>query len=596
MTVYAYDDSSRYVKTYETTLKKLSKDCDEFVNACDYDTEGSVIGYNALRFACGAELAQTKRMKFSTLTKDDLKKAFETLDSPNTPMIESGLTRHELDWIWGINTSKALSTSARHTLRRFIMLSAGRVQTPTLSFLVQREREIRAFTPETYYEIFILFEKDGMEVRAKFPDRLGEKQESERIKKDCDGKNGTVVAVKKKKRSITPPIPMDLGILQSECYKNFKFSPKRTQKIAQSLYEAGVISYPRTSSQKLPKSIDFKGILRRLKNEYPLADEILRKGKFTPIQGKKKDPAHPAIHPTGELKKVAGAEKKVYDLIVHRFISHFGERAVKESIRAEIKVDVHIFLARGIRTVKKGWLRYYGDYVKSEDKPLPDLIEGEEVQIDEVVVEEKETTPPPRYNPASVIKEMEKLGIGTKATRAATVDRLYNRNYIKGGRIEVTELGERIINTLERYCKEIISVKLTRHFENEMERVYQEKAERREIIEEAKTKLTKIFKEFRSNEEKIGKEIAEAFRITQQNKNTLGTCPKCGGELRIVRSKKTGKRFVGCSNYPKCTNSFPLPQRGTVTLTKKLCECGYPIVRIGRWRFCINSNCPKKKN
>ena len=592
--VYKYDEKSKYVKDYETTLKKLAKECDEFINACDYDTEGSVIGYNALRFACRTDPKKAKRMKFSTLTENELREAFANLHSPNFPMIESGLTRHELDWIWGINTSKALSSSIERTIGKFIMLSAGRVQTPTLYFLVRREKEIRAFNPEIYYELFILFEKDRIEVKAIYDQRL-KKEEAEKIKKDCEGKDGIVNEIRKTKRTIRPPIPMDLGILQSECYKNFGFSPKNTQKIAQSLYESGLISYPRTSSQKLPKTIDFKGILKNLKKAYPLAEEILERGKFVPTQGKKEDPAHPAIYPTGELKKIYGNEKKVYDLIVHRFISHFSENAVKESIRADIKVDKYIFVARGIRTIKEGWLRYYGMYTKSEDKILPDLSKGEMISIDDIVIEEKETKPPPRYNPASVIKEMEKLGIGTKATRASILDILYNRIYIKGTQIEVTELGETIINTLERYCQDIISVKLTRHFEKEMETVYQGDAQREEIIKEAKTKLTTIFKDFRNKEDEIGKEIAEAFIKTEKNNNIIGKCPECGEDLRIITSKKTRKRFVGCSNYPKCKNSFPLPQRGKIANTKKICECGYPILRIGRWQFCINPQCPKKR-
>ncbi len=593
--VYDYNKSSKYVKKYETTLKKLSKDCDEFVNACDYDTEGSVIGYNALRFACGADPKKTKRMKFSTLTKGDIQEAFENLHSLNFAMVESGLTRHEMDWIWGISTSKALSSSVETALGRFVMLSAGRVQTPTLYFLVKREKEIGAFEPETYYKAYIFFTKDEIEVKAVHSGRL-EKDEAEKIEKDCKGKDGIVDKVTRKKRTRKPPIPMNLGILQSECYKNFRFSPKKTQKIAQSLYESGLISYPRTSSQQLPKSIDFKGILTRLKKQYPLVGDILKKKKLVPRQGKKKDPAHPAIHPTGELGKMSKNEKRVYDLIVHRFMSHFADISVKERIKVDIDVNGYIFLARGTQTLKQGWLKYYGRYTKQKKRKLPDLNENEEIPIDKLEIQEKQTQPPPRYNPSSVVKEMERLGIGTKATRASILDTLYNRNYIKGGRIEVTELGKRIIGTLEKYCEDIVSVELTKHFEEEMEKVYEGETKREEVIEEARTKLVKIFKKFRKKENEIGKEIADAFKITQRNKRIVGECPECGGDLKIVTSKKTGKRFVGCSNYPKCNNSVPLPQKGKISKTKKVCECGYPVLRIGRWTFCINPKCPKKED
>ncbi|KYK36638.1 MAG: hypothetical protein AYK18_11355 [Theionarchaea archaeon DG-70] len=582
-----------YAKNYIRNLEFLAEKADLFINACDYDVEGSVIGYNALRFACDADISTSKRMRYSTLTVSDLKSAFENLEGPGQSMIEAGLARHELDWIWGMNTSKALSTSLKTAVGQFKLLSAGRVQTPTLVFLEKREEEIEEFVPEPYWEIIIEFEKDGILVQAKYPKRLKKEEEAKKIYEACLNKKGVVTDLQQKKKKRYPPIPMDLGLLQSECWKNFGMSPQVTQKLAQGLYEMGVISYPRTASQKLPYKLNFKRIVENLtKNPAytTFAQEILHT-ELKPVQGKKDDPAHPAIHPTGETpKKLTGGLEKVYDLIVKRFFSGFAPPSVYQSTKVEITVGEYPFYAQGSVTVKEGWLRYYREYAKISEEPLPDLKKGEELDVTPKILS-KMTKPPPRYNPASAVKMMEKLGIGTKATRAQIVDILYERGYVEGKKIEVTSLGKKTVEALRKNCPQIVSVKLTRHFEKEMDEIYEGKKEREEVIEEAKEELTEIFDKFKEKETEIGKTIYEGLKETRDKKNVVGKCPECGSELRIIRSKKTKKRFVGCSGYPDCTKSYPLPQKGKVTPTGEVCTCGAPVVKISRRNYCINPEC-----
>lgn len=582
-----------YAKNYIKNLEFLAKKADLFINACDYDVEGSVIGYNALRFACDADISSSKRMRYSTLTVSDLKSAFENLEGPGHAMIEAGLARHELDWIWGMNTSKALSTSLKTAVGQFKLLSAGRVQTPTLVFLEKREEEIEEFVPEPYWEIIIEFEKDEILVQAKYPKRIKKEEEAKKIYEACLNKKGVVTDLEQKKKKRYPPIPMDLGLLQSECWKNFGMSPQVTQKLAQGLYEMGVISYPRTASQKLPYKLNFKRIVENLtKNPAytTFAQEILHT-ELKPVQGKKDDPAHPAIHPTGETpKKLTGGLEKVYDLIVKRFFSGFAPPSVYQSTKVEITVGEYPFYAQGSVTVKEGWLRYYREYAKISEEPLPDLKKGEELDVTPKILS-KMTKPPPRYNPASAVKMMEKLGIGTKATRAQIVDILYERGYVEGKKIEVTSLGKKTVEALRKNCPQIVSVKLTRHFEKEMDEIYEGKKEREEVIEEAKEELTEIFDKFKEKETEIGKTIYEGLKETRDRKNVVGKCPECGSELRIIRSKKTKKRFVGCSGYPDCTKSYPLPQKGKVTPTGEVCTCGAPVVKISRRKYCINPEC-----
>lgn len=582
-----------YAKSYMKNLEFLGKKANLFVNACDYDVEGSVIGYNALRLACKADISQSKRMRYSTLTAKELKSAFETLEDPGYSMIEAGLARHELDWIWGMNTSKALSTSLKTAVGQFKLLSAGRVQTPTLIFLEEREEEIEAFVPEPYWEVVIEFEKDGITVEAKYPERLKSEEEAKKIYEACLGGKGVVTGLEKKKRKRPPPVPMDLGLLQGECWKNFRLSPQNTQKLAQGLYEMGVISYPRTASQKLPFTLNFKGILKGLQQnpEYTgFAGEILDT-KLQPVQGKKDDPAHPAIHPTGEQpKKLTPGLQKVYDLIVKRFFAGFAPVSVYQSTKVEITVGEYPFYAQGNVTLEEGWLRYYKQYAKISEEPLPHLEKGEELDITPEILS-KMTKPPPRYNPASAVKMMEKLGIGTKATRAQIIDILYERGYVEGKQIEVTTLGRKTAEALKKNCPQIASVKLTRHFEKEMDDIYLGKKERESVIEEAREDLTEIFAKFKEKEAEIGKIIYEGLRETMDKKYVVGKCPECGSDLRIIRSKKTKKRFVGCSGYPKCSKAYPLPQKGKVEPTGETCACGAPVVKLSGRKYCLNPEC-----
>jgi DNA topoisomerase-1 len=582
-----------YAKNYTKNLEFLAKKADSFVNACDYDVEGSVIGYNALRLACKADIAESKRMRYSTLTAPELRAAFENLEDPGYSMIEAGLARHELDWIWGMNTSKALSSSLKTAVGQFKLLSAGRVQTPTLIFLDKREKEIEEFVPEPYWEVVIEFEKDGMTVQAKYPERLKTEEEAKKIYEACLGGEGVVTGLEKKKKRRAPPIPMDLGLLQAECWKNFKLSPQNTQKLAQGLYEMGVISYPRTASQKLPPSLNLRKIVEDLAQnpEYTgFAHEILQTNVRS-TQGKKDDPAHPAIHPTGEQpKKLTDALKKVYDLAVKRFFAGFAPVSVYQSTKLEVTVGEYPFYAQGNITVEEGWLRYYRQYAKIKEEPLPNLEKGEVLKVKPDLLS-KMTKPPPRYNPASAVKMMEKLGIGTKATRAQIIDILYGRGYVEGKQLEVTALGRKTVEALKTNCPQIASVRLTRHFEKEMEDIRAGKKEKKEVIEEARKDLVGIFEKFKAKEAEIGKTIYEGLKETMDKENMVGTCPECGSPLRIIRSKKTRKRFVGCSSYPKCNKSYPLPQRGKVVPVGEVCGCGAPVVKISGRKYCLNPAC-----
>jgi DNA topoisomerase-1 len=590
---YTIGKNNMHTKEYIETLKSLSKGATALVSATDYDIEGAVIGYTAIRYACTADMKKAKRMKFSTLTTSELKHAFENLHEMDMEMVEAGLTRHELDWLWGMNTSKALTASVKKASGWFKLLSAGRVQTPTLDFLVRREAEIQSFKSQPFWILTLSFSRDGITVIAEYPEKIFDREKAEQIYNECLGKDVSVKEIEKDEYSRPPPIPFDLGLLQSEAYRCFGFTPKRTQEIAQKLYENSYISYPRTSSQKLPEDLGFKSILESLSKKFPLAFEIL-KTSLVPRQGKKEDPAHPAIYPTGELpKKLDSDEGRLYDLIVSRFMAVFAPPSQHESTKLTITTGPHDFFTIGRKTLSEGWMRYY-KYSASEDVSLPPLSMGERVELSSLNLSQKETKPPPRYNPSSVIKQMEKLGIGTKATRASILDILYERKYIEdllGRQIAATSLGKKIVEALETHCPRIVSVRLTRFFEHEMELVARREKRREEVLAEAELELKRIFMEFKVQEEAIGKTIVDAL----SEKKVVSICSSCRGDLQITYSPKNKSRFIGCSNYPECKITYPLPARGKIAFKDEVCDaCGAPILK-GRHEYCINPECPKLK-
>lgn len=635
--VYVAEKGKSYAKDYIKALATLAKKADEFIVACDYDTEGEVIGYTALKYACGVDPSKAKRMKFSALTKKDLLKAWYNLEPTiNFGMADAGIARHVLDWYWGVNLSRALTSAIKRASGKWMVLSTGRVQGPTLKFLVEREKEIQNFKPTPYWVIKMLLEKNGEQYTAVYEkERILDENEAKRIVEEAKKGPAFVEKVNVKQQKRNPPVPFDLGTLQREAYSAFGYSPKKTLELAQKLYEKGYTSYPRTSSQKLPKNLNFRSIIQNLAKlpEYkPFAHELLGKEKLKPVEGKKDDPAHPAIYPTGELPKpgeLTKDEQNLYDLIVRRFLALFMEPAVREIMKVIINSNNHRFILSGARTLKEGWLKVYGKYVKFDEVILPPFNEGEPVKVLQIRREKKKTKPPARYSPAAVIKKMEDLGIGTKATRAQILETLYQRGYIEGKKkIKVTPLGMRVVEALEKNVPDIVSVELTRAFEEKMEEIMAGKAKRDEVIEESKEQLIKILKVFKEKELDIGKMLLETTgtgvttsktnakkagavkELTEEGEKAVekavdtgkrkkplvvGKCPKCGGDLVIRYNRKTGKRFVGCSNWPKCNVTYPILQRGEVIPTNKTCCNGAPVVKIREknreYEICLDMNC-----
>lgn len=590
-----------FSKKYLENIKTLAKKADGFVVATDLDIEGETIAYNIIRFACKQKDA--KRMKFSTLTKGDLVKSYENL-SPTIihGLANAGITRHMLDFYWGINMSRALTTAVK-VAGQYKILSAGRVQGPALHFLATREKQIQAFKPTPFWQIELVPKE--YKFRARYEEeKIWEREKAVKIKRDCNGKDAKVGDITKKEYKQKPPTPFNLTDLQVEAHKLFKMIPKETQAIAQDLYLGAAISYPRTSSQKLPKEIDYKTILEKLKQnaDYKKSAEfLLAKKELKPNDGKKTDDAHPAIFPTGERPKdLTPKKKKIYDLIVKRFMAVFGKPAVRETNTITLVIDDYKFILEGKRTITPNWFDLYEPYVKLEEVTLPEMNVGDIIIVKDIDMLSKETQPPSRYNEASIIKELEKRNLGTKATRANIIENLYKRGYLQDKRIEVTELGLQVIETLDKFSPELISENLTRDVEADMDKIEKGNLESNSVLKKSETDLKGILTNFKKHEKDIGASLLGSIRSTLEQANLIGKCPKCDEGNLVMKRGKFG-RFIACDQYPECKIIISIPQAGMVKSAGKLCpDCNYPMINMIRARkkpmeLCPNKNCKSKQ-
>ncbi len=580
-----YGRQARWIQAISTIASRA----DRYVNACDYDVEGSLIGYTILRYTCHGAHSRAQRMKFSTLTEKEIRNAYRTL-SPKLDLglVEAGRCRHELDWLYGINLSRLLTESPLKQNRGYATLSTGRVQGPTLNFIVEREEDIQCFTPTPFWTIQATIQHGGDEYLVEYEkEKIATLADATRVVDDS--KDAHVEVANRESRSIQqpPPYPFNLSSLQAEAYRHFGYTPARTLSIAERLYLDALISYPRTSSQKLPPDIGYMEILRGICNrpQYrSLALQLVNEGALRPTQGPKEDPAHPSVYPTGESpkKNLTEPEAKLLDLIVRRFMATFAESSLYETTKLTLSRDPHQFFMRGSRVVREGWIEYYKSYASDDSQNLPDLRVGDKVPINKIEALEKFTQPPPRYNPSSILRKMEDENIGTKATRAEIIEILYRRGYIKDTRIHATPLAVKVISVLGKHCPPIIEPSFTARLEASMENIQTLQTTRTQVLAEAIEHLRPVMLGLIATEDEIGTELAEIVSSQRIANITLEQpCPQCGSKLKIIRSRQSGKRFIGCTGYENgCRFTLPLPQYGNLKITQNRCKvCGFQLVQ-----------------
>ena len=587
-------------KGVANAVKSLAKKADRVVIATDFDREGELIGVEALSLTFEANprlIDHVERSRYSALTKGEVTRAFDNLVDVSRELADAGEARQDIDLIWGATLTRWVSRATKRYGSAF--LSVGRVQSPTLVLIAERERERRAFVPEPYWELVGTLRNGGdpfsvHHAHGRFKDEAEAREAHQNLTDTA-----TVTEVKQKSATRPPPTPFNTtGFLTAAA--SLGIGPSRAARIAEDLYTDGYISYPRTDNTVYPRSLDLRevlGQLKRVEGVGQYAEKLLASDKLSPTRGKRETTDHPPIYPTGyaSRKALRDDQWKIYQLVVRRFLATLSGPA--KTLRTTLRFDSggEPLTTSGTVVTEEGWLGVYF-YGRRADEELPALNEGDEVDVLEAEVLSKETQPPGRYGQGRLIKLMEDFGLGTKATRPNIIQNLYDRGYVHDDPLIPTEKGIALARALKAFASEIASHEMTSELETSMDAISEGKTSKENVVDESRDVLRRVYENLIEAE----KEFADIVWDGIRGDETLGKCPESGHNLIIRRNRKSGKRFVGCEGYPECRVTYPLPQKGTIIPLHTQCDaCGSPEIKVlgGKrpWVTCINIDCPKKQ-
>ncbi|WP_187908194.1 type I DNA topoisomerase [Helicobacter pylori] len=576
---------------------ELSKKASTTYIATDEDREGEAIGYHV---ACliGGKLESYPRIVFHEITQNAILNALKTPRQIDMSKVNAQQARRFLDRIVGFKLSSLIASKITKGL------SAGRVQSAALKLVIDREREIKAFKPLTYFTLDAYFEPHleaqlisykGNKLKAQ---ELIDKKEAQEIKNELEKESYTISSIiKKSKKSPTPP-PFMTSTLQQSASSLLGFSPTKTMSIAQKLYEGvatpqgvmGVITYMRTDSLNIAKEA-LEEARNKILKDYG-KDYLPPKAKVYSSKNKNAQEAHEAIRPTSivlepnALKDYLKPEElKLYTLIYKRFLASQMQDALFESQSVVVACEKGEFKANGRKLLFDGYYKILGN--DDKDKLLPNLKENDPIKLEKLESNAHVTEPPARYSEASLIKVLESLGIGRPSTYAPTISLLQHRDYIKVEKKQISALGSafKVIEILEKHFEEIVDSKFSASLEEELDNIAQNKADYQQVLKD-------FYYPFMDKIEAGKKNI-----ISQKvHEKTGQSCPKCGGEL-VKKNSRYGE-FVACNNYPKC-KYVKQTENANDGAKQELCEkCGGEMVqkfsRNGAFLAC--NNYPECKN
>ncbi|WQW09502.1 type I DNA topoisomerase [Helicobacter pylori] len=576
---------------------ELSKKASITYIATDEDREGEAIGYHV---ACliGGKLESYPRIVFHEITQNAILNALKTPRKIDMSKVNAQQARRFLDRIVGFKLSSLISSKITKGL------SAGRVQSAALKLVIDKEREIKAFKPLTYFTLDAYFEPHleaqlisykGNKLKAQ---ELIDEKKAQEIKNELEKESYTISSiVKKSKKSPTPP-PFMTSTLQQSASSLLGFSPTKTMSIAQKLYEGvatpqgvmGVITYMRTDSLNIAKEA-LEEARNKILKDYG-KDYLPPKAKVYSSKNKNAQEAHEAIRPTSIILEpnalkdyLKPEELKLYTLIYKRFLASQMQDALFESQSVVVACEKGEFKASGRKLLFDGYYKILGN--DDKDKLLPNLKENDPIKLEKLESNAHVTEPPARYSEASLIKVLESLGIGRPSTYAPTISLLQNRDYIKVEKKQISALESafKVIEILEKHFEEIVDSKFSASLEEELDNIAQNKADYQQVLKD-------FYYPFMDKIEAGKKNI-----ISQKvHEKTGQSCPKCGGEL-VKKNSRYGE-FIACNNYPKC-KYIKQTENAHDGAKQELCEkCGGEMVqkfsRNGAFLAC--NNYPECKN
>ncbi len=605
-------------KNVVRAVRKVAKDADELVIATDFDREGELIGLEALQeiLEVNPGLEPTvKRARYSALTKEEIERAFSNLDELSYPLAHAGWARQDIDLLWGATLTRAVSLATRRFGSNF--LSVGRVQSPTLALIVERELERRAHKAEPFWEVLARFEHpDGSFEAHHETDKFWKREEADAAVAGTKSP-GVVKEVASRRNTRKPPTPYNTTAFTTDASSRLGITPARAMRIAEDLYMDGFISYPRTDNTVYPSSLPISELVRSLANvpDFAAAKSLLD-GPLQATRGKKETTDHPPIYPTQAVfpDQLEGPKRRVYELVARRFLATFAEPMISESTRADIEAGSETYFVRGSVVIDPGYAAIY-TYARSADEEIPKLEQGQQLPLDgEPWILDKETQPPARLSQGKLIEMMEERGLGTKATRAEIIQKLFDRGYAYSNPPIPSETGIAMYQAFKKYVPEMATPEMTARLEEEMDQIAGAKMTRDEVVGDSRKLLHQTYDEIDEHRE----DLAKVVWAGMDEDKFLGPCKVCeeagrkrddGGpnRLRIIELKG-GKRMYGCEGWIKddpespdsCPVSGPLPGRGydLWRLEERCSVCGErPRLSVksfrGRpWKLCLNDDCP----
>ncbi len=576
---------------------ELSKKASTTYIATDEDREGEAIGYHV---ACliGGKLESYPRIVFHEITQNAILNALKTPRQIDMSKVNAQQARRFLDRIVGFKLSSLIASKITKGL------SAGRVQSAALKLVIDREREIKAFKPLTYFTLDAYFEPHleaqlisykGNKLKTQ---ELIDKKKAQEIKNELEKESYTISSIiKKSKKSPTPP-PFMTSTLQQSASNLLGFSPTKTMSIAQKLYEGvttpqgvmGVITYMRTDSLNIAKEA-LEEARNKILKDYG-KDYLPPKAKVYSSKNKNAQEAHEAIRPTSIILEpnalkdyLKPEELKLYTLIYKRFLASQMQDALFESQSVVVACEKGEFKASGRKLLFDGYYKILGN--DDKDKLLPNLKENDPIKLEKLESNAHVTEPPARYSEASLIKVLESLGIGRPSTYAPTISLLQNRDYIKVEKKQISALESafKVIEILEKHFEEIVDSKFSASLEEELDNIAQNKADYQQVLKD-------FYYPFMDKIEAGKKNI-----ISQKvHEKTGESCPKCGGEL-VKKNSRYGE-FIACNNYPKCKYVKQTENTNDGAKQESCEKCGGEMVqkfsRNGAFLAC--NNYPECKN
>lgn len=598
------------------TLRKKAQEAEQVLIATDPDREGEAISWHVANIL-GFKPEQNCRIEFNEISKKAVAKALEHPRKIDLKLVNAQQARRVLDRLVGYKLSPILCKKIAPKL------SAGRVQSVALKLVVDREKEIEAFVPEEYWTVSALLKKDDNLIKAnlvsfnnkKFVPK--NKEEVDKLLSEVNGKKFVISEIKKSRTKSHAPAPFTTSTMQQDALNKLGMSLARTTSSAQQLYEGvdvkgegkiALITYIRTDSVRV--STDAQNACREFIKQKYGSEYLPEKPNIYHTKENAQD-AHEAIRPitmdiTPEMTKetLSSDNYKLYKLIYERFLASQMSEAEYSSVSVTFDCANYGFKVSGRTMEFAGYTRVYKEFVEKEEEglagKLPKMEEGESLDCDKILSEQKFTKPPARYTEASLVKAMEEKGIGRPATYASTITVLTSRHYTEkeGKYLHPTELGRKVTTYLEKFFSSVINVKFTAHMEQRLDDIANKDEDWHNVV-------SNFWNGF---EGLLGRADTSSLTMKEPPKETDEVCEKCGGKM-VIRDGRFGK-FLACSNFPKCKNTRPIetevkkagicPECGSAMVERKSkkgktffsCE-RYPECKFMSWDVTTGKKCPK---